>query len=73
MFNQLLGDFKQLVLLRLILISIFMKTQVQAKLLARFGVTVGIATICRTTVPPDTIIILFVFALRICSKNYHEL
>lgn len=46
---KLLRDFEQLVLLRLVLESpaIYLH-ELQAKLLARFGVTVGIATICRT-------------------------
>ena len=47
--QKLLGDFEQFVLLRLILENpgIYLH-EVQAKLLARFGVTVGVATICRT-------------------------
>ena len=46
---KLLGDFEQLVLLRLVLETpgIYLH-ELQAKLLARFGVTVGVATICRT-------------------------
>ena len=46
---KLLGDFEQLVLLRLIFENpgIYLH-EIQAKLLAKFGVTVSIATICRT-------------------------
>ena len=46
---KLLGEFEQLVLLRLITenTGIYLY-EIQTKLVARFGVTVSVATICRT-------------------------
>ena len=46
---KLLGDFEQLVLLRIICENTGMYLhEIQAKLLAAFGVTVSVPTICRT-------------------------